>query len=125
MVPQHPCLELIANSEQDISAMTSRRLLTYAKLFDVTQNGISDETNTAANMENFDDFRNKYAMTRAQNWFYLLYIYILFFFRFFSYAEDTRQERRLKQAALREHGRQEAMKRGKTLDENGKWNKVV
>lgn len=55
----------------------------------------------------------------------LIFMLIVHFFRFFSYAEDTREERRLAQAALREHGRQEAMKRGKKLDENGKWNKVV
>lgn len=40
--------------------------------------------------------------------------------RFFSHAEDTRQARRIKQAEIRENGRQEALKRGKCLDENGK-----
>lgn len=40
--------------------------------------------------------------------------------RFFSYAEETREARRIKQAEIRENGRQEALKRGKRLDENGK-----
>lgn len=31
-LPAHPCLELIANSEQILSNYTSRRLLTYKKV---------------------------------------------------------------------------------------------
>lgn len=38
-IPKHRCLKLVANSEQDISLITSRRLLTYEKIaeFDGTQ----------------------------------------------------------------------------------------
>lgn len=31
-LPAHPCLELLANSEQVLSNYTSRRLLTYKKI---------------------------------------------------------------------------------------------
>lgn len=31
-LPAHPCLELLANSEQILSNYTSRRLLTYKKI---------------------------------------------------------------------------------------------
>lgn len=31
-LPVHPCLELLANSEQILSNCTSRRLLTYKKI---------------------------------------------------------------------------------------------
>lgn len=40
--------------------------------------------------------------------------------RFFSAYEDTREERRMSKAKLRENGRLEAIKRGKTVNENGK-----
>lgn len=33
-LPTHPCLELVANSEQVLSIYTSRRLLTYKKIQD-------------------------------------------------------------------------------------------
>lgn len=42
------------------------------------------------------------------------------FHRFFAFGDETRHERRMHRAELREIGRQEAMKRGKTVDENGK-----
>lgn len=40
--------------------------------------------------------------------------------RFFSYEEESRQERRMRKAEIKEIGRQEALNRGKRLDENGK-----
>lgn len=41
-------------------------------------------------------------------------------YRFFSYEEESRQERRMRKAEIKEIGRQEALNRGKRLDENGK-----
>ncbi|XP_041968045.1 tRNA (guanine(10)-N2)-methyltransferase homolog isoform X2 [Aricia agestis] len=35
-LPSHPCLELVANSEQVLSKLTARRLLTYEKIKDYT-----------------------------------------------------------------------------------------
>lgn len=43
-----------------------------------------------------------------------------FLHRFFESGEESRHERRTKRAELRENGRQEAIKRGKVLDANGK-----
>lgn len=40
--------------------------------------------------------------------------------RFFQYEEEGRQARRIRKAELKEIGRQEALKRGKHLDEHGK-----
>lgn len=56
MIPKHSCLKLVANSEQDISAITSRRLLTYEKLVESDKKIDENET---ANIDNFNDFRNK------------------------------------------------------------------
>lgn len=42
------------------------------------------------------------------------------FGRFFQYEEESRQVRRMRKAELKEIGRQEALNRGKRLDENGK-----
>lgn len=52
MLPKHRCLELIANSEQDISALASRRLLTYEKITNYTE----DDRQT---FEDFSSFREK------------------------------------------------------------------
>lgn len=93
MIPRHNCLHLVSNSEQVLSNVTSRRLLTYEKISEYS----TDEKNTTEN-QNYIDFRERY----------------------FCHGEDTRQERRMKRAELREHGKQEALKRGKMLDENGK-----
>lgn len=83
-LPKHPCLELVANSEQILNTHTSRRLLTYEKLVEfnedvhlVTNSIDEDEVN------NIQDFRTKYYETR----------------------EETRKERRMKQAELRMHGK--------------------
>ncbi|CAD7083729.1 unnamed protein product [Hermetia illucens] len=91
-IPKHPCLKLIANSNQPLSAATARRLLTYEKVFEVDERS-SDESAVI-----LGDFRQRY----------------------FEFGEETRKERRMRRAELREIGRQEALKRGKTIDENGK-----
>lgn len=91
-MPKHSCFELIANSEQDISAAVSRRLLTFEKIAEPCSDAIEVITDDIA------DFRLK----------------------FFASGEETRHERRIQRAELREIGRQEAIKRGKVLDENGK-----
>lgn len=59
-IPRHDCMRLIANSEQNISALTSRRLLTYEKI-------AAPELNQRANgngssdpfIESVGDFRSK------------------------------------------------------------------
>lgn len=84
-------MKLIANSEQVLSTFTSRRLLTYEKVCEPTEN-------SASVIDVFDDFRTK---------------------RFAS-GEETRQERRMRQAEKRELDRQEALKRDKINLENGK-----
>ncbi|XP_031837594.1 tRNA (guanine(10)-N(2))-methyltransferase TRMT11 isoform X3 [Nomia melanderi] len=68
-LPNHPCLELIANSEQVLSNYTSRRLLTYIKTKDPKE---SDEIMCA----NLTDFRTKY----------------------FALRNESRKEKRLKKA---------------------------
>ncbi|XP_078052060.1 tRNA (guanine(10)-N(2))-methyltransferase TRMT11 [Augochlora pura] len=68
-LPTHPCLELIANSEQVLSNYTSRRLLTYEKIKDPKE---SDEINCT----NLIDFREKY----------------------FALRNESRKEKRLKKA---------------------------
>ncbi|XP_013192898.1 tRNA (guanine(10)-N2)-methyltransferase homolog [Amyelois transitella] len=67
-LPRHPCLSLVANSEQVLSKLTSRRLLTYEKISDdVTSPG---ETHQGVN------FREKY----------------------FAMGEQSRRERRERKA---------------------------
>lgn len=87
-------MKLIANSEQVLSSLTSRRLLTYEKVAE--PNEMSDNV-----IKHIDDFRAK----------------------FFTSGEETRQERRIRQAELKEIGRQEALKRGKIIVKNGKQHK--
>lgn len=52
----HACLELIANSEQDLSTLTARRLLTYEKIAEPEL-----DKNHLLN-EEIADFRLKYAL---------------------------------------------------------------
>ncbi|XP_012141923.2 tRNA (guanine(10)-N(2))-methyltransferase TRMT11 isoform X1 [Megachile rotundata] len=59
-LPTHPCLELIANSEQVLSNYTSRRLLTYKKIKDPKE---SDEVIST----NLIDFREKYFALRNES----------------------------------------------------------
>lgn len=88
-------MKLIANSEQILSSLTSRRLLTYEKIAEPT------DTNDDV-IEQIDDFRAK----------------------FFAIGDETRQERRIRRAEIREIGRQEALKRGKIILENGKVSNI-
>ncbi|XP_076668451.1 tRNA (guanine(10)-N(2))-methyltransferase TRMT11 isoform X1 [Andrena cerasifolii] len=59
-LPTHPCLELIANSEQVLSNYTSRRLLTYKKIKNPEE---SDETIST----NLTDFREQYFALRNES----------------------------------------------------------
>lgn len=82
-LPAHPCLKLVGNSEQVLSKHTSRRLLTYEKINE------PEEVPHEICDNNIVDFRAKFYETR----------------------EESRQERRIKKAALKEKGRLEAEKR--------------
>lgn len=94
IIPKHDCLELIANSEQILSGCTSRRLLTFEKISEIYYlDRNSDDKNIIE-----IDFREKY----------------------FRHGEETRQERRIRSAQLRQIGKEEALKRGKILDVDGK-----
>ncbi|KAL6253458.1 hypothetical protein P5V15_015304 [Pogonomyrmex californicus] len=77
-LPAHPCLDLIANSEQILSNYTSRRLLTYKK---VKEPEATDESI----IMNLTDFREKY----------------------FALREETRKEKRMRKAAERAKRREE------------------
>lgn len=89
-LPQHPCLSLVGNSEQILSRLTSRRLLTYEKVKEcdnfvhLTEGLLLNST-----FKDITDFRTKFYETR----------------------EETRHERRTKKALLKEQGRIEAKKR--------------
>lgn len=83
-LPNHACLNLVANSEQILSKLTSRRLLTYEKTAEVIQQEATQE-----NENKIVDFRMRY----------------------FEVREETRKERRTKKAMLREQGRLEYIKR--------------
>lgn len=73
----------MSNSEQILSKLTSRRLLTFEKISHNTSE------NTEENESKIVDFRMRY----------------------FEVREETRQERRMKKAMLREQGRLEHIKR--------------
>lgn len=70
LLPSHPCLKLVANSEQVLSKLTSRRLLTYEKIQDEIADMHVDLSAATIN------FREKY----------------------FSIGETTRRERKQKKA---------------------------
>lgn len=72
-LPTHPCLRLIANSEQPLSKVTSRRLLTYEKFKHPSIDELKLDDGS------IQDFREKYFVVR----------------------EETRKEKRLKDAANR------------------------
>ncbi|XP_054736353.1 tRNA (guanine(10)-N2)-methyltransferase homolog [Anastrepha obliqua] len=90
MIPQHSSLILVANSDQPLSGLTSRRLLTYEKL-DVAHT--QDAGQLACTFSNSLDFRDRY----------------------FNNAVESRSERRIRKAEQRELGRIEALKRGKVI----------
>ncbi|XP_012266608.2 tRNA (guanine(10)-N2)-methyltransferase homolog isoform X2 [Athalia rosae] len=71
-IPLHPCLKVIANSEQILSRYTSRRLLTYKKIRDPQE----DDT---INDSNILDFREQY----------------------FGQRDESRKERRMQRAEKR------------------------
>lgn len=91
MIPLHKNLQLISNSEQPLTGQTARRLLTYEK------NSEQSSADNAVIMECplAMEFRERY----------------------FDYGFETRTERRLRKAELREQGRLEAIKRGKIVFE--------
>lgn len=55
-LPKHCCLQLVGNSEQDISSISSRRLLTYEKVTELEECDPHEET---TNSEIIGEFRNK------------------------------------------------------------------
>ncbi|XP_059612060.1 tRNA (guanine(10)-N2)-methyltransferase homolog [Phlebotomus argentipes] len=85
VLPSHPCMALLANSEQILSKFSARRLLTFEKITEGCD--AADGESSGAQV----DFRHKY----------------------FSHGEETREERRLQRAQLRQIGREEAAKRRK------------
>lgn len=98
MIPQHGCLKIVSNSEQPLSGITSRRLLTYEKVKEYSEDVES------STKEVILEFRPRY----------------------FDSGLESRQERRMRKAELKEIGRLEAIKRGKIFDEkDGKYKKVV
>lgn len=75
-LPKHPCLKLVANSEQVLSAYVSRRLLTYEKV-----SAVNTEIVERALEPSLDIFRVKY----------------------FNHCEESRQVRRKKNSGFRGH----------------------
>lgn len=73
-LPSHPCLKLVANCEQVLNKDTSRRLLTFEKIREASEEEVKLSENEIT------DFREKYFVVR----------------------EETRKERRMKKANERE-----------------------
>lgn len=90
MLPQNDHLVLIANSEQQLSGLTSRRLLTYEKRSEPDQNPNSIKSS------------QEYAVKEFRQ-------------RYFDNSIASRAIRRTNRAELREIGRLEALKRGKII----------
>uniref|UniRef100_A0A1B0CAA0 tRNA (guanine(10)-N(2))-methyltransferase TRMT11 n=1 Tax=Lutzomyia longipalpis TaxID=7200 RepID=A0A1B0CAA0_LUTLO len=84
-LPSHPCLRLVANSEQILNTFSSRRLLTYEKYAEIGPDGNAEATGTQVN------FRRWY----------------------FCHSDETREQKRLQKAQLRKEQREEAEKRMK------------
>ena len=57
LLPQHECLQLVANSEQVLSTYVCRRLLTYEKISDLEDAGNVDGAKVAEKYE--FDFRER------------------------------------------------------------------
>ncbi|GAB0091897.1 tRNA (guanine(10)-N2)-methyltransferase homolog [Sergentomyia squamirostris] len=88
-LPSHPCMKLVANSEQILSTYSSRRLLTYEK---IAEGKDSPATSTDEGiLETNMNFREK----------------------FFFHREETRKERRLYKVQQRIRGLEEKAKRRK------------
>lgn len=96
-IPKSASFQLISNSCQRISSITSRLLLTYEKIGEPHADMTDGEP-----LEQCDEFRTK----------------------FFTSGEECRQERRAKRAELREVGRLEALKRGRLPSRNTKEHKI-
>ncbi|CAG9859883.1 unnamed protein product [Phyllotreta striolata] len=77
-LPSHPCFTLTANSEQGLSKVTSRRLLTFEKIREPTVEEMQQYTC------NISDFREKYYEAR----------------------EESRTERRLRESKIRQDNRE-------------------
>lgn len=84
------CLQLVANSEQYLSSIAARRLLTYEK---IAEPGTTINNGTENVADILDDFR----------------------FKFFTRDEKEREERRLQKIEIKKMGKIEAAKRGKIL----------
>ncbi|XP_004534294.1 tRNA (guanine(10)-N2)-methyltransferase homolog [Ceratitis capitata] len=93
IIPRHSGLALVANSEQPLSGLTSRRLLTYEKLEDTY---VQDNTQLTCILPNAYDFRDRY----------------------FNNAIESRAERRMRKVEQRQIGRTEALKRGKVITDS-------
>ncbi|KAF5286846.1 hypothetical protein FQA39_LY00379 [Lamprigera yunnana] len=87
-LPSHPSMKLITNNEQVLSKCTARRLLTFEKIGEPTEELCNGVQKTIA------DFRNKY----------------------YSVRNETRRERRSKEASVREHNRLLALNKREDLD---------
>lgn len=81
-------MQLVANSEQYLSSIAARRLLTYEK---ITEPGRINGTENVLDI--LDDFR----------------------FKFFTRDEKEREERRLQKIEIKRMAKIEAAKRGKIL----------
>ncbi|XP_031619867.1 tRNA (guanine(10)-N2)-methyltransferase homolog [Contarinia nasturtii] len=89
-IPKSNCLRLIANSEQTLSSICARRLLTYEKIAEPDED----------HLENIDQIKDDFRH------------------RFFAFDDMERQEKRIQRLELRDMLRQEAIKRGKVIIEN-------
>ncbi|RZC34191.1 tRNA (guanine(10)-N2)-methyltransferase -like, partial [Asbolus verrucosus] len=83
-LPSHPCLKLVANSEQVLTKITSRRLLTFEKIRHPSV------TELHLNESQITDFREKYFVAR----------------------EETRKERRMREARIRKENWMKAKQEG-------------
>ncbi|XP_017867527.1 PREDICTED: tRNA (guanine(10)-N2)-methyltransferase homolog isoform X1 [Drosophila arizonae] len=95
IIPQHTHLRLVANSEQPLAGNTARRLLTYEKHMEyIKEEKLNENSNdTQLTTAVSQNFRERYFNTNGEI--------------------ESRQERRMRKAALREQGRLEMEMRGK------------
>lgn len=96
ILPKHSNLQLVANSEQKLCGDTARRLLTYEKTSHVSE----ESSILIPEALNDMDFRTKY------------------------FNQSDRKERQLQKTKYKQINIEEALKRGKILDENGKITNV-
>ncbi|CAO1429010.1 unnamed protein product [Diamesa serratosioi] len=96
ILPKHSNLRLVANSEQKLCGDTARRLLTYEKISHVSE----ESSILIPEALNDMDFRTKY------------------------FNQSDRKEKQLQKTKWKQINIEEALKRGKILDENGKITNV-